>query len=188
MHVLQNISLRDGSVITLRSLEKQDAGAAIFCLRKVSGETEFLMREISECGMTLVQEEEIIQRKAESPRELLLGAFADGELIGMAGLNACGPFARVRHRANICLSLVRAHWGKGIGTAMMQALIAAAEQAGYEQLELDVVDNNVRALAMYQRFGFECVGKIPRAMKYQDGRMADLLLMIRSLSKTAHEI
>ena len=186
MHVSQHITLRDGSVIALRSLEKQDAGAAIFCLRKVSGETEFLMREISECGMTLAQEEEIIQRKAESPRELLLGAFAENALIGMAGLNACGPYARVRHRASVGLSLLRAHWGKGIGTAMMQALISAAKDAGYEQLELDVVDNNERAVSLYQHLGFRRVGQVPKAIRYRDGRYADLLLMIRSLSKTAH--
>ena len=158
MHVSQHITLRDGSVIALRSLEKQDTGAAIFCLRKVSGETEFLMREISECGMTLAQEEEIIQRKAESPRELLLGAFAENELIGMAGLNACGPYARVRHRASVGLSLLRAHWGKGIGTLIIGMLVKFA----FEQEKTDVLhclceDYNLRSRRIWEKNGFSLI-------------------------------
>lgn len=181
MRFYREVLLAYGEKILLRSLEKQDAGAAIFCLRKVSAETEFLMREVSECGMTIAQEEEIIARKAEEPCEMLLGVFAGERLIGMAGLNRCGRFARVRHRASIGVLLVKAHWGKGIGKAMMQALIDAARQAGYEQLELDVVDNNERALALYRSFGFEVVGRLPKAMKYSDGRYADLIIMACAL-------
>ena len=181
MRYEEHMTLKDGTVIRLRSLEKTDAGAAIFCLRKVSAETDFLMREVSECGMTIAQEEDVIARKAENPRELLLGAFIGDELLGMAGLNACGPYARVRHRASIGLSLLRTYWGKGIGTAMMNALISAAKDAGYEQLELDAVDNNARAISLYQRMGFVRVGQMPKAMKYRDGRYADLMYMVLEL-------
>ncbi len=184
MRYEEKVTLKDGSQITLRSLEKEDAGAAIFCLRKVSGETEYLLRETDECGMTITQEEEILARKAENPREMLLGVFADGELIGMAGLSAVGPLSRVRHRASVGVSLVCAHWGKGVGTAMMRALIDAAKQAGYEQIELEVVDKNDRALSLYERFGFEAVGRMPRAMKYRDGRYADLIVMVLHLQET----
>ena len=187
MQFYREAALADGKAIVLRSLEKQDAGAAIFCLRKVSAETDFLMREVSECGMTIAQEEDVIVRKAENPRELLLGAFIGDTLIGMAGLNACGPYARVRHRAGIGVSLLSRYWGRGIGSAMLRALMELAETAGYEQIELEVVDNNARAIALYQRFGFEAVGRIPRAMKYADESYADLLIMIRSLGKNNPE-
>ncbi|MBR5288176.1 MAG: GNAT family N-acetyltransferase [Clostridia bacterium] len=181
MRFYREITLADGEVIVLRSLEKQDAGAAIFCLRQTSGETEFLLREVSECGMTIAQEEEVIKRKNDEKRGMLLGVFAGDALIGMAGLNACGAFERVRHRASIGISLLRAYWGRGIGTAMMHALIDAAKDAGYEQIELDVVEENKRALALYQRLGFKVAGHMPRAMKYRDGRYAALTLMVLSL-------
>lgn len=177
MRYEHSVRLRNGETIVLRTLKKRDAGAAIFCLRKVSQETRFLLREASECGMTLAQEEEIIARKAESPREMLLGAFSGGELIGMAGLNAVGSQRRVCHRASIGVSLVRAHWGKGIGTAMMRALMEQAKAAGFEQIELEVVDNNERAAALYEKLGFKTVGRLQRAMKYSDGSYADLLIM-----------
>ena len=187
MQFSREMTLAGGRKIVLRSLEKKDAGAAIFCLRKVSGETAFLRREKDECGMTIAQEEDVILRKAENPREMLLGAFDGEKLVGMAGLNAIGSLSRVQHRASVGISLERAYWGQGIGSAMMSALIDAARQAGYEQVELDVVDNNTRAVALYTRFGFITIGKIPNGMKYRDGSCADLCLMIRQFSKECPE-
>ena len=182
MYYEQQTTQKDGTSIVLRSLKKQDAGAAVFCFRRVAAETEFLLRETDECGVTIAQEEEVIAKKAAHPREMLLGAFSGGELIGMAGLNAVGHLSRVRHRASVGVSLLHAHWGKGIGTAMMRALIDCAKAAGYEQLELEVVYNNTRAIALYERFGFEIIGRIPKAMKYRDGSYADLIAMALDLS------
>lgn len=178
MRYQQQATLKDGTAIMFRSLEKQDAGAAVFCFRKVAGETEFLLRETDECGVTIAQEEELLARKADDPREMLLGVFSGNELIGMAGLNAVGQLSRVRHRASVGVSLLHAHWGKGIGTAMMRAVIQCAKAAGYEQLELEAVDQNERALALYEKLGFKAVGRVPRAMKYRDGRYADLISMV----------
>ncbi|MBR5224128.1 MAG: GNAT family N-acetyltransferase [Clostridia bacterium] len=181
MRYLREITLANGESILLRSLETKDAGAAIFCFRKVAGETQFLLRETDECGITIAQEEETIARKLESPREMLLGAFVGEALVGMAGLNAVGQLSRVRHRAGVGVSLEKAYWGKGIGKAMMTALIDAARQAGYEQLELDVVDKNERAIALYERLGFRAVGRMPKAMKYRGGGYADLVYMVLEL-------
>ena len=75
MRYLREVTLADGESILLRSLETKDAGAAIFCFRKVAGETPFLLRETDECGITIAQEEETIARKLESPREMLLGVL-----------------------------------------------------------------------------------------------------------------
>ena len=181
MRFYRVITLTDGGQVILRSLEKKDAGAAVFCLRNVSGETAFLMREVSECGMTIAQEEEIIARKMDNPREMLLGVFIGDELVGMAGLNGCGPFARVRHRASIGVSLLRAYWGRGIGTAMMHALIEAAKTTALEQLELNVVSTNEAAQRLYERCGFKEYGRHPRMMKYRDGTYADAVLMMLDL-------
>lgn len=181
MTYADSMQLRDGATLVIRSLEKRDAAATVFCFRKVAGETGFLLRETDECGVTIAQEEETIVRKAESSRETLLGVFDGEELIGMAGLNAVGSLSRVRHRASVGVSLVKAYWGRGIGTAMMRALISLAKEAGYEQLELDVVEGNERAAVLYEKLGFETIGRIPHAMKYRDGSYADFLLMMMNL-------
>ncbi len=177
-------TLGGGEEVLLRSLEARDAAAAIWLMRKAAEETHFLMREAEECGATIAQETEFIERMRCSKREILLGAFLAGELVGMANIAQVGPRFRVRHRAQLGISLVQAHWGKGVGTAMMRALIACARDAGYEQIELEVVHQNERALALYRRFGFETVGRMPHAMKYADGSYADFVTMRLVLDET----
>ena len=181
MRFEQTVILKDGGKIVIRSLEKVDAAAAIWLMRRAAQETDFLMRETDECGMTIVQEQEFILRMTDSPREALIGAFCGGELIGMATLSQVSPRFRVRHRSQIGVSVVGAHWGRGVGSALLRALKELAKAAGYEQIELSVVDKNDRAAALYARMGFEAVGRIPRAMKYRDGSYADFMNMVLHL-------
>lgn len=44
--------------------------------------------------------------------------------------------------------------GQGVGTALLEAVVAEARQRGYRSVRLDVVDTNTRARALYERRGF----------------------------------
>lgn len=55
----------------------------------------------------------------------------------------------------ICVS--REARGKGIGTALMQAIFAEAKARNYQSIRLDVIDGNWRARALYERLGFIAV-------------------------------
>ncbi|MCF2904713.1 GNAT family N-acetyltransferase [Octadecabacter sp. CECT 8868] len=44
--------------------------------------------------------------------------------------------------------------GKGVGTALLDAISHEAARRGYKELRLDVIDNNTRARALYERKGF----------------------------------
>jgi ribosomal protein S18 acetylase RimI-like enzyme len=44
--------------------------------------------------------------------------------------------------------------GRGIGTALIEALIDQTRDRGYPSIRLDVVDKNIRARALYERMGF----------------------------------
>ena len=45
--------------------------------------------------------------------------------------------------------------GKGVGTALLDAIASEAKNRGYTQVRLDVVDSNPRAKALYQHIGFK---------------------------------
>lgn len=60
---------------------------------------------------------------------------------------------------------------------MMQECIKWAKEHNVEQLELDVVTENQRAVKMYKNFGFKTVGTMYRSLKYDDGTYADEYLM-----------
>ena len=48
--------------------------------------------------------------------------------------------------------------GRGLGTALIEALADEARLRGYASLRLDVADQNDRARALYQRLGFDPAG------------------------------
>lgn len=47
--------------------------------------------------------------------------------------------------------------GLGLGTALLSAICERAEASGLCSVSLNVIDNNPRARALYERFGFEAV-------------------------------
>ena len=58
-----------------------------------------------------------------------------------------------------------------------EACIACARDAGYTQLELDVVADNAAALALYQSLGFTEYGRNPKGFRSRSGAWQALVLM-----------
>ena len=65
----------------------------------------------------------------------------------------------------IGISVEQEFWGLGIGRALTQSCIDCARRAGYAQLELQVVSDNLRALALYRSAGFREYGRNPRGFR-----------------------
>lgn len=108
----------------------------------------------------------------------LIVAEIDGEPVGYAGLHP-HPMPRVSHSADIGISVADAHAGKGIGSALLAALIDLADNwYGLRRLELDVFTDNAPAIALYERFGFVREGvKVEAALS--EGVYKDCAMMAR---------
>ena len=181
MKYKSEVTLRTGERCLLRSLEAADAKEALAVCKRAAGETLNMMRYEDEWTMTGEQEAAFIEKQKNDPKALMLGAFVDGQMVGSAVFQGVHPGDRARHRAGVGISILRAYWGRGIGTAMMQALIDTAKTTSLEQLELDVVSTNESAVRLYTRCGFAEYGRHPRMMKYRDGTYADTILMMLKL-------
>jgi len=110
---------------------------------------------------------------------VVYGAYADGAIVGMAGFQRYDG-ARHGHKAFVWGTYVQADRRRhGVACALLEALIEAA-RSEVEQLTLAVVSDNLPAIALYRRLGFEVYGTEPRALKSSD-RYADEVLMVRFL-------
>jgi L-phenylalanine/L-methionine N-acetyltransferase len=126
-------------------------------------------------------------RSLESVRELLiksgegqytLVAVVDGEVVGVIGLHTSSR-PRVNHRGEIGM-MVRDDWqGKGVGKAMMQAVVDLADKwLNLSRIELTVFTDNEPAIALYRKFGFEIEGEL-RKYAFRDGEFVDAYAMAR---------
>ncbi|MDO5436071.1 MAG: GNAT family N-acetyltransferase [Clostridia bacterium] len=174
----------NGHKLVFRSAEKEDAEMLLPYLKRVCGETRFLLREADECPeMTVEQEAAFIISHTESDRACLVLAELDGEYIGSASFDVAGKSRRNAHRADIGIALYLDYTGMGIGKKLFSLILDTIEKCGFESAELTVVEGNDRAIHMYRSFGFTETGRIPKANKYDDGTYADNILMIRFFGK-----
>ena len=110
--------------------------------------------------------------------DLMLVALVDGQIVGNAGMHA-NPNPRRSHAMSVGLTVRPEHKGKGVGSALMQALCDTADKwMNVTRLELTVFTDNDRAIALYRRFGFEVEGT-HTAYALRDGRYVDVHFMAR---------
>lgn len=172
---------KTGNEVVLRSAEADDAEALIKYLKITTAETPYLSRGPEEVIYTVEQERAFIQNALNAERELLLTAFVGGKLAGTSSIMRAGAFKRDQHRCSLGIALYREYWGGGIGRLLMDAVLKAAKEMDYEQVELEVVADNMSAIALYKSLGFEEFGRFPQWMKYEDGTYADAIWMIKKL-------
>ena len=111
--------------------------------------------------------------------DLLLVAELDGQVVANAGLNPVGSALRRRHVMGLGIAVAPAHQRRGVGSALMGALLDAADNwFGVLRIELTVYTDNAGAISLYRRFGFEVEGT-HKAYALRDGVYADVLAMAR---------
>jgi len=170
----------NGHELVLRNATEEDAEMLIEYLKTTNGETRFLIKEPEEITLTIEQEKAFIKHQNEAEGNIMLLGFLDGQFVGNCALNEFGRF-RFRHRVSLGIALYQKFTGMGIGKVMLEIAIGLAKEMGYEQLELEVVTDNERAIALYKKMGFEICGTTPNAMKYKDDTYADEHKMVKML-------
>lgn len=177
MEYNKTITLRDGRTCTLRNAAESDGKAVLDIFILTHEQTDNLLSYPDESGITAEQEGEYLKRKAESPREIEILAEVDGIVVGLAGIDSVGSKYKVCHRADFGISIDQSYWGLGIGRALTEACIENAGKAGYEQLELNVVADNIRAIDMYKKAGFVEFGRNPKGFRPRLSGYQELVYM-----------
>lgn len=171
----QAVSVAAGAVV-IRRMESRDA-AAMARMMADPGVYTGLMQ------MPFPSEAQWAARLAppepDGSAGLRLVAELGGEVVGSLGLHPVEGRVRRRHAATLGISVATAAQGRGIGKALMQAALDYADRwAQILRIELQVYPDNLRAIALYERFGFVHEGR-HRAYALRDGVYVDSLSMAR---------
>ena len=141
------------------------------------GETDFLLSYPDENSFDPEQEARFLEDKTNSDNEIELIALIDGKVAGTAGIEAVGNKYKLKHRAEVGISILKEYWGLGLGRLLTSACIQCAKEAGYSQVELNVVAENTRAISLYKSLGFTEYGRDPRGFNSRISGYQELVYM-----------
>ena len=173
----QRIILKNGKEALLRNGWAADGSLAFDLFNAAHAETDYLLSYPDENTFDPDGEARFLEDKANSLNETEIIAFIDGKAAGMAGIEAVGTKYKVRHRAVFGISILKEYWGLGLGRALTEACIQCARTAGYEQLELEVVSSNSRAVSLYRDLGFTEFGRNPKGFNSRSEGYQELISM-----------
>lgn len=106
-------------------------------------------------------------------------ALLDGEVAGWVALS---PYSTRAVYRGVCWESVyvgAAFRGRGIGRALLEAVIRASEAAGIWTLLAGVEPENVASLVLHERAGFRRLGRHERLGRDPQGRWRDVLILER---------
>lgn len=158
----KTITLKDGRQCLLRQADADDASDYYDIFQQTHTETDYLLSYPEENDKSLDDMRAFLASSADSNDEIELIATVGGKVVACAGIGKVGGKDKVRHRAEFGVSVLKDYWGLGVGRALTAACIECAKATGYAQLELDVVEDNENAIALYRKMGFVEYGRNPR--------------------------
>jgi RimJ/RimL family protein N-acetyltransferase len=170
----------------LRRAEPGDAAAILAYLRRMGGESSFVTFGAEGIALDEEAESAHVARVARRDNAVFLLAVAAGAIVGALTFTG-GEKPRTRHTGELGVSVLRDWWGRGVGQALVEALLAWAHRGGVvRKANLRVRADNARAIRLYERLGFAREGCLTRDMLV-DGRFHDSLLMGREIDPAPSE-
>ena len=115
-----------------------------------------------------------------SPDVLSITCYVDGDVAGNCEINFKSGI-KTSHRAGLSIALLKKYWGLGIGSAMFEELICAAEERDTEIIEWEYLQGNERAKHLYEKFVFRVAAEKPNAYKLKDGTYLSEIYMQKYL-------
>src|SRR5438132_7266086 len=88
--------------------------------------------------------------------------FTDDEVLGFAALSPVSARAVYAGVAEVSIYIAARARGRGVGTKLMDALIAASEAAGIWTLQASIFPENQASIRLHERAGFRVLGRRER--------------------------
>jgi len=169
---MKEIILKTNERLIIREAKAEDADLAIQYVKRVGDESDFLTFSGDEFNKTVDDERKLFAAHHNAPNQIFLLAFINGKLAGMLNVQA-SQRRRLRHIGEFGVSVLKEHWYKGVGSALLQYMIDWAQNNELiRKVNLKVSANNHHAIKLYEKYGFKKEGTLERDM-YLDGVFSD---------------
>lgn len=178
---MKKIKLKNGEILTITSPTLDDAQELADYANTIRFESKFITMSEEDGLSTVNSQIKWIQSTINSNRTFIFSAKINGKLVGSGNISPKSNKTRLAHRCDMGISVLKEFWGMGIASEIMKVIIEKAKEAKFEQIELQVAEENLSARHLYSKFGFYETGYIKNGMKYSDGTYTKNILMQKDL-------
>lgn len=149
--------------VVIEKASRADAAAMLAYLKQIGGETDNLTFGAEGLPFSIEDEAAYIGELESSRDGALFVAKENGRIVGDASLSRLPR--RMSHRGDLGIAVVREYWNRGVGSALMRAVIDFARANDFDGIDLQVRSDNRAAIALYEKFGFRTLGTHPAFFK-----------------------
>jgi L-amino acid N-acyltransferase YncA len=172
----KNISLDDGTAVTLRPLLKTDEAALLEYFGSLPPEDRLCLKED-------VTDPKVIDNwiyELDYDNVLPLIALHNGNIVGDATLHF-NPIGWTKHQGEVRLTTSTQYRVRGLGTILVQNLIDIATSLGLEQISIEIPPVLDKAFYLFEKMGFKEMAHLQGFVRDLQGTESDLVLMIKYL-------
>lgn len=145
---------REEIELTIREAIPDDAEKILSFLKETAVQTDFLTPDVEGLDLTIRQERQHLAKLYDSKNNVLFVALNNEGIIGTASLHASNE-PKITHIGELGIVIQKEYWGIGLGSILMEELLAWAEMSEQiTRIELKVQEQNERARKLYEKFGF----------------------------------
>jgi GNAT superfamily N-acetyltransferase len=161
----------DPGAVTFRPLRPDEAALLSRWERRLLGETPFFLKEAAEVLPEGAMAKALAEEQKRPDHQALAAIAAGAEGASVIGYGAIWkePGLRMQHDCVVFMSLLKAHWGIGIGRAFWERFERWARERGARRLTTTLLGHNARGLRFAERQGFAVEVASPR-FALKDGR------------------
>jgi acetyltransferase len=169
--------LKDGTVVTLRTVTKQDGPALLAFFKALpKDDRQFLKEDVTQ--------QEVIDRwlkEDESGNVCPIVAEQNSKIVGDATLHL-NKHGWQRNMAEIRCVVSRKFQQKGLGTILMHELVAHAHKEGVHKITAKMMDSQVSAQNAFKKLGFRKEYELKDFVVDISGKPHNLVIMVNDVS------
>lgn len=175
---------KSGKTYFIRTAYGKDAPKVLTCASEIIGERLYSVTSPEEYFVHLEEEIGFLESyRKDSSRLFILAETEERELVGTLDF-APGYLMRHRHWGEFGMGVLAAYRGEGIGRALLETLLSWAKTSPIlKKICLSVHANNLPAIELYKKLGFEIEGIKRQDTCFGPGQFVDAILMAKFLNE-----
>src|SRR6056297_1851960 len=163
--------------IFIREAQERDAKAIIRYIKDNQDRYLYMISKTQEMKLDVAYEKQMIKLHGQRENCVFFIAEQADQVIGMVNFVG-GNRSRDMHDGEFGLSVHKDYFGLGIGSKLMDQLMRWGQKSPViKRMTLFVMHSNKRAINLYKKYGFQIEGVRRKAVRFEDGRVQDLIMM-----------